>query len=443
MRVEPVDRFGDCPPKFEQLFVGLYPGTVKGCNCLHISWTRYEGVRTRKLNRNECSRNETKAGCHDVRATHKTTLKRYLGHSMFCGQRVPELNFYDLRKHMKRNGDCMKGYRKCGDINGISKGLCIPITYQDCPITKIQLAASNPDPETYTEVQAVQSRYRGAHPALQPPLNLYYTRKSISQPLVDFNLTEDHMCISAESLAVTETRSVYQLYNKTKRKCREDKRFIEHDSMGEKDIFDLNGVMYRQLPAFKVSNTYRYKRFTRAIIPLKPQCIPQIENFMMLRRKIDDYLRRMKLIRGVNIATMILSGVFGICSIVANIALKRSRKVFICLMFPRHILLFFMIFLLVLTSYSAGTHFGFYKTGKWAKCSDEFTNTEARLLGRRIAVYLVKENFGIAIFLAINLVVQICFETFKWRVFDMNFRRMWSGGDDEYKVRFYELEALV
>lgn len=83
---------------------------------------------------------------------------------------------------------------------------------------------SNPDPSVYESEVTMQGENH----------NIYYTRKNINQPLVDLNATESHMCLSSRKIAVSDSRPVYELYDKNiKDHCEKDTRYVEYDSQGE------------------------------------------------------------------------------------------------------------------------------------------------------------------------------------------------------------------
>ena len=213
-------------PGSKPIFQGEYPGTVIGCNCLGVRYSYYENVRTRKLNQGACSYNETRAGCNGVPST--SSRKLNWSSSLLCGV-FGEKNesFRGMMKNMKENGSCKSGFKKCGNVDGISQGLCIP-SKDPCPITEIKIGSSNPDPSLYEHEVIIPNANH----------NIYYTRGNIAQPLIDLNTTESHMCLSSRKIAVSNGRSVYQLYNKDKKDhCEKDTRFLEYDSQGELDMF--------------------------------------------------------------------------------------------------------------------------------------------------------------------------------------------------------------
>ena len=75
----------DCAnPLSRPIFQANYPGTVDGCNCLHVSWSWYRGVRKNKLNPSSCNYNETRSGCNDIPGTPQRMLE-WSDHSQLCG----------------------------------------------------------------------------------------------------------------------------------------------------------------------------------------------------------------------------------------------------------------------------------------------------------------------------------------------------------------------
>jgi hypothetical protein len=76
------------------------------------------------------------------------------------------LNFAKLHAKMDLSGNCLDGHKICGDMNGKSKGVCIPST-EDCPITDMTFGSANPNPGRYDLTKSGTG------------VNVYYTRSPV------------------------------------------------------------------------------------------------------------------------------------------------------------------------------------------------------------------------------------------------------------------------
>ena len=194
------------------------------------------------------------------------------------------------------------------------------------------------------------------------------------------------MCVKSSKAAITEGRFVYELYDEEKKGiCQKDPRYHEFDqSKGELELFTQNHVNYLGLPRFTINDNFRYKRFARGIIEFKPNCLPYVDNFLNHERQINDYERRTKVIFIMCIVLLILVAILGLFTsfCITPLAMARDpsgrgNKIFLLTVIPRWFFAFYMIFLLLLTSFSASKHFAFFTEVLKNDCSDTFTNERA------------------------------------------------------------------
>lgn len=143
---------GNCPSGFEKAFIGEWVGTDTGCDCLGIYCSR-EGVNDNSLSKGGCNSNETRCGCDNVSARSSRTLFTVPSQDHICVRRAADLNFLKLYNFMAEDGTCADDYKVCGDVNGKSKGICIP-TAEPCPITDIAFGTTNPDAGRFDETVA-------------------------------------------------------------------------------------------------------------------------------------------------------------------------------------------------------------------------------------------------------------------------------------------------
>jgi hypothetical protein len=184
----------------------------------------------------------------------------------YCFKRDPELNWITIWENQISAGGCKSGFKKCGNQNGISEGVCIP-NGKNCPITDIKIASSNPDPLKYTEIVGEAN-------------NLYYTNENgIADPLTEMWISESGVCLDSNFRSITDGRKDYVLMKKEGEACKEDTRFTQlGDIIGEQDLLDSNGVVYATQPGFNTNNNFKYDKLIRSMIAFKPSCRLLVEN---------------------------------------------------------------------------------------------------------------------------------------------------------------------
>lgn len=173
-----------------------------------------KGVKENSLEKGTCSTNETRCGCYDVGSTPAVDLWKIPNEVNFCGKRDINLAFEKIYKNMHFSGECYDGFKKCGNVNGKAKGVCIPNSVK-CPITDIQFGAANPDTTKYEKVAG-------------NTINLYFSRKDDKNPLVDVVLSENGVCLSNHIQSLTSGRKNYPLRTKDGvADCKRDTRFLK------------------------------------------------------------------------------------------------------------------------------------------------------------------------------------------------------------------------
>jgi hypothetical protein len=135
-----------------------------------------------------------------VAPTPEKELFIYPAEAEFCVKYDPDLKWIDIFQNQLRSGDCKDGFKKCGNIDGYSKGVCIP-SEKDCPITDVKMASTNPDPTKYTEITG-------------ETLNLYHTNDPIADPLTELWLGEKGFCVNMNYRSLTDGRKDYVLMRK-------------------------------------------------------------------------------------------------------------------------------------------------------------------------------------------------------------------------------------
>lgn len=265
---------------------------------------------------------------------------------------------------MSDDNSCKEGYKVCGNVAGKSKGVCIPDS-ETCPITKIVFSSSNPDPLVY-DLSKVGTG-----------VSAFYTRKNLADPWVDTEMSESHRCYDIGAISITPNRKKYVLIrNSPDSDCKQDSRYTKHDILtyGRKELFDINNVDYKNLPAFTISNTQKYHKFTRNLIEWAPKCRSIVPNMVSQEKNIKKLENSTKLVKAFSLVSLIfcvinsLSHIFGL-----NKEYHIWGVIFICGVPTTILWVLHAIFLLVLMGRANDLTGVYSKIGEF-DCSDDFTD---------------------------------------------------------------------
>ena len=323
---------GTCSQGFELAFNGTWGGTVTGCDCLGIFCHR-RGVRDNQLGRGGCNTNETLCGCDGVSSRPRTKLEKVPSQDYICVKRAKDLNFLNLYSKMDNTGTCTDGHKKCGDINGKSKGVCIPNS-ETCPITDVIFSTgANPDAGKYDLSKTGTG------------INVYYTRADIQQPWVDTVFKEDHVCYDPNAVPISSGRSGYKLLSdKPFKDCKKDTRFVKQQAMtyGRKDVFDQNNVPYAGLPAFTLNNEFFFHKFTRSLITWSPTCISLVDSIIEQEKTVQKLEGNVGTMKTLALVSWILCIFLG-CVEFFSLASKNNEYTWgYCLSFPVKIIMYIL-----------------------------------------------------------------------------------------------------
>ena len=253
---------------------GSYPGTVEGCFCASSDTERNV---ISGLHRRRCSSSDLAASCTAVPATPESELGYWDSSSeQLTFRSAQNSSFLHLHSNMDGQGRCKEGSRRCGSPDSISKGLCVPSSWVDCPVTEVRVGLSNPNPSKYN-MSVSFSNY-----------NLFYSTSSDANPIADLRTAENAVCLNPSTASLTPGRHAYPLYRPDTSKCVQDNRYTKLDSIGERLLLDNNRIEYQQLSGFSTSDTFVWSRFFRRIIEWRPECLEEVPRIASLAGEVDS-----------------------------------------------------------------------------------------------------------------------------------------------------------
>ena len=166
-----------------------FPGSVKGCTCVHVTDYYRDQTGAYQVNRGECDDNQTYNGCEDISQIPPQKLY-YWEKGNFCSKNYNQSQLiyngylYFLNSSVLENEECEKGYKKCGLLDDMGNYLCLP-EEEECPINDIKITY-NPNYELENQNYSYifyNRRY------------IYYTNTSNNPVIVKMKVTEGKICM--------------------------------------------------------------------------------------------------------------------------------------------------------------------------------------------------------------------------------------------------------
>ena len=164
---------------------------------------------------------------------------------------------------MDEFGNCLEGSMRCGNPNSISRGVCLPKSIGQCPITQILQDYSNSD-QTIETIEMLSGQ------------RLWISRSESSNPISDLTISEDHVCLDPTVDSITKKRVDYTLSASKRSRCVNDTRYMKLDDIGEETMLNLNEIPYQRLPKFETSDAYKWARYFKTMSEWRPECLPEV-----------------------------------------------------------------------------------------------------------------------------------------------------------------------
>lgn len=250
---------------------GSFTGFIEGCNCPRSD--DYSNVQ-QGLSRGRCSFNQTHSDCVGVEPVPGKMLSVWTG-----GQQVNLVyrtgsKFLNIYKNMNTDGSCKSGFKRCGDINSVSKGICIPDHWPKCPVSRIVFNTTNPDPANSTATIPFKNYFLGVS-------------YGIGSPLADLTIAEYAVCEGAANVAITPGRTEYPLNAKQVGACVPDLRYVRLDHLDQPTLFSLNNVDVSSRPSYGNLPSYFWFRFYKPLPEIKPSCLVEIPEIIGTSKRVQ------------------------------------------------------------------------------------------------------------------------------------------------------------
>lgn len=328
---------------------GKWPGTIKGCDCTQAEAKYYT---------NQCGKFQ--GNCKQLPETGTRGFSKWYNSLPIYTVRMKQTSQSQLTSKIKLDGTCVSGYKKCGNPNSKSKGICVPENAIGCPITDIS--------STF-QPGWTKTSFLG--------FSIYTKSEVNSNPIVDIAIRESHMCLNREHFPITPNRKPYSLFDVDYGRCIKNPTYSELFDMGELDLVSINSIPTDGLPQFQLSNDYRWKVLAGGFVEWAPECPVQMMEFASLTSNLSKTYSQYVTLFGLYIATFsaillcYLGYFFGILNV-----LKESKPMSLYCCFVLRLLAWVISFpSMIIVTYRLVTFRDAYSKLVSAQCSSSMINS--------------------------------------------------------------------
>ncbi len=352
---------------------GYVPEVVEGCYC-HKS---NRMAKTKMgMKRQGCREQEVEAGCKQIPASAKRPLSKWVGGGELFAARVPGTSFWEMHEKMDYRGKCSAGYKNCGDPSSLSKGHCIPQSIPGCPLTDISVSSASGLSKSFA--------FAG--------FNLFFDSKPNTNPISDLLIVQDHACFLRGHYPLASGRKKYELFEATFDNCQRDDSVQQLAEIGEKDLFDLNGVPYTDMAEYDVSNNFKYKLAFARTLPWSFDCWAFISPIKNKSQELTDLKKQYNILFIIFILVFcLLHAVIFFCILLLTCkSLNDDGKkcLLILYMIVRGVTMIMLLPILSICTFKQQAHEKFLNNIIEMECSDEAGNLSLKLLGASMSSWL-------------------------------------------------------
>ncbi len=390
------------PGAYSEVWHGEWLGTDRGCTCPPGISGR--GVRG-GTNTGKCGGNETRAGCADLEPLEAKPLDKWISSQQIHVLKIKGTSFYEVYRRISKDGSCEAGYRNCGKKDSISKGFCILDSIPVCPLTTVKSSSA---------VGFESLAFNG--------FDLYSAREAQKQPITWLSIEEQEGCFVRTHRAISNGRSKYKVLRGNYKDCLIDEAVQKLDqNIGEKDLFDINGIEYSKLKNYDVSNNYRYKLVYSSPMEWSIDCQDAVQVF---RGKIDDLESLHRQFRTLLVLYSVSFAVTGLLWVGQVVVLCKASLGIRRLLFKVALLARLVIFFLVAPSMMIVTikmkqFQSFFYNVTNLECSTDQNNSHLRIIADNISKNVTSKT---VIMISLSY-VGMAYECFCYVIF---FYKLWN-----------------
>lgn len=238
----------------------IWPGNIDGCYCTQSN-SRMKV--TKGLKDHKCNYNETRMGCSSISSMPEKNMTTWINGQKLYAVRIKDTSFLDTYKNINSDGSCVGFNKNCGSLNSKSKGACIPVKYEFCPLTSI-LSSATPNHDA--------RKFVG--------FSFHVSRENNNNPMNSFSIQEDYQCFVKSNYPLAPGRYKYKLLNGDFTSCKKDSSAWSLSEMGERTFYDLNSFDYGRLPEYPVTDSVSMRVMVARMFEWSPSCSDYIQSMI-------------------------------------------------------------------------------------------------------------------------------------------------------------------
>src|SRR3990167_2322111 len=372
-----------------------WPGNNAGCYCSSSN----EALEVSQgLHVGSCNGNQTEAGCNDIEARNPQMMSKWTATDTVYAARGKGTSFLASYKRMDPTGKCESGFKRCGNINSKSKGICIPSKFSTCPLTDVRATAA----DGYSLV------------TIPGGARIYFGSSDTANSISELMIVQHHACFIRSQLGYTPGRSVYKLLRGNYEDCSPDNNVMYLHEIGEQDLINFNKVNVSHLLEFSTNNNFKYKLSAARYIDWSIDCSDVVETIGNKQNDLQKLSKDFLLLFILYIISFSLSCLVFLLR--GQAFLMEKTKYYKWMLFVR-ICLWLMIvpsmFICFIGTYQFTSYF---KNISDLGCSDKETNAQfdnlsnqlRTKLGTKIYLYLIMSIVGMAVEVGMGI-LDLCF----------------------------------
>jgi len=360
-----------------QSWTGSFPANEEGCHC-----------PPDLVLKDKCSSAHERSGCTDIPKKDKVDLIKWINGQTIYTIRAKGTAFIDNYLKIAVDGKCSPGYRHCGDVKSISKGVCIPDVYP-CPITNISTS-----PIVSSTLQSTSVTLSG--------LTLYTLSDPTANPIADLYIREHHLCTVRNHIALTPGTQPYKLFHEEDfTDCLPDPAAWWVSELPESTFLSLNAIPPDYLPSLRFSDQRMYRLLLAPMLEWSPLCSDTVRTMASKGSDIHSLQFQMDVLFVLFTLSLCLTGLHSLSLIYTTYYDQNTRSIYRVFLVVKTIaFLLILPSLIVVTVRSHSFHFYFQDIGRlhctapanqgvFTSISDDFdAKVHSRLLTMSILVFL-------------------------------------------------------
>jgi len=248
---------------------GVFPGFKVTCVCAddqkrleqyaEYKYTTCPQGSTYNTEMGSQSNEEIKDNCFEVFETGSMDLSKFYASQKIHVVRGKKTSFLDTYTRMNQDGTCQDDFILCPGSNQFG-GICLDKSFGRCPLTDI----ANTSRSGYNQTQLTG-------------FSLWTSNEAVGDPIAEVTIAESHHCFMRREKSVTPGRFKYPHLKGSPDPCIKDMTSISLNSIGELDLFSINGLDFISNSGYTTKNDYQYYLLAGRRLPWHPNCNYLIE----------------------------------------------------------------------------------------------------------------------------------------------------------------------